>query len=162
MAERDTDRDRYAHDLYLGLRLCTKLTIFALATPVSIVSSLTSATVSITAAAAPTEDQNKSPNVGAIVGGVVGGVAVLALIAVLAWFFMRRRKQSQVDPYSESQEQMQVDALPVNYGYTAGPEAHEMEDGIMSARSELASGHKPAELPQQAIVELYGEPRYKD
>lgn len=36
---------------------------------------------------------NSSPNIGAIVGGVVGGLVLLALIAVLAYILIQRRKR---------------------------------------------------------------------
>jgi type II secretory pathway pseudopilin PulG len=37
---------------------------------------------------------SKAPT-GAIVGGVIGGIALIALLAFLIWFFLRKRKQDQ-------------------------------------------------------------------
>jgi hypothetical protein len=37
---------------------------------------------------------SKAPT-GAIVGGVIGGMALIALVAFLLWFFLRKRKQDQ-------------------------------------------------------------------
>lgn len=36
-----------------------------------------------------------SPNKGAIAGSVVGGVAGFATVAVISWFFLRRRRRTQ-------------------------------------------------------------------
>ena len=49
----------------------------------------------------PSRAPKKSSNVGAIAGGTVGGVAALALIGVLVFFLLRRRKsQKQTQAYN--------------------------------------------------------------
>lgn len=50
-----------------------------------------------TPTASPVSSGSKT-NIGAIAGGVVGGVVVLILIAVLAWYCLKRRKAPASDP----------------------------------------------------------------
>lgn len=53
----------------------------------------------------------KKPNIGAIAGGVVGGVVGAALLAGLAWFLLRRRKQRK--EHRERQPKLEIDDAPV-------------------------------------------------
>ncbi|PVH86981.1 hypothetical protein DL98DRAFT_649817 [Cadophora sp. DSE1049] len=45
----------------------------------------------------PTPNKHSKTPIGAIVGGAVGGVAVLALLAFLLWFCLRKRKQKRAE-----------------------------------------------------------------
>lgn len=80
----------------------------------------------------------KSSNTGKIVGGIIAGVAALALLAGLAWFFLRRKSASAELPSTPTTPQEMEGATayyPHNYpqemdqAYTAdphkvGPAAH--------------------------------------
>ncbi|KAL8673220.1 MAG: hypothetical protein Q9168_002372 [Polycauliona sp. 1 TL-2023] len=55
-----------------------------------------SASASATANAPSSSDSHTS--IGAVVGGIVGGIAVIALLAVLAMFLLRRRRRQRSSP----------------------------------------------------------------
>ncbi|KAI0121000.1 hypothetical protein BJ170DRAFT_688417 [Xylariales sp. AK1849] len=75
-------------------------------------SSLATASSSPAAVPIPSESSSSSSgggsstNIGAIVGGVVGGVAVLALIGLGIWFFLRKKKQNNTHVAAQEQPQM--------------------------------------------------------
>ncbi|KAI0705757.1 hypothetical protein C8T65DRAFT_740797 [Cerioporus squamosus] len=62
-------------------------------------STSTSRSAGATAPPSGSSAQARGPNVGAIVGGVIGGVAFIAILAILAWWFLIRRRV----PTSDSQ-----------------------------------------------------------
>ncbi|TFK30082.1 hypothetical protein FA15DRAFT_699637 [Coprinopsis marcescibilis] len=92
--------------------------IFQSSAAVAIAGEVTSAdnappTIPIPEAPSAQEPQ-KTSNVGAITGGVVGGVVFLALIGILAGFFLRRRKQTveaEKPPDLDKADSYGVDAL---------------------------------------------------
>lgn len=96
---------------------------------------------------------SSSTNVGAIAGGVVGGVVGLALLAFLAWFLLRRRKNKQAgNPYL-LQDRHEVDGNGVTkyrmdapVGANQPPGYHEV-DGQTVYRNELQAQQIPVELP---------------
>ncbi|OXC68625.1 hypothetical protein AYX13_02830 [Cryptococcus neoformans] len=57
----------------------------------------TSPTATISGGSSGSSSSSSSNHTGAIVGGVVGGVAGLALIAILLWFLLKRRKSHRDD-----------------------------------------------------------------
>ncbi|GME64071.1 Kelch repeat protein [Neofusicoccum parvum] len=61
-------------------------------------SATSASSTSSSSASSTTSSSGSSNNTGAIVGGVVGGVVGLALVAVLAWFLLRRRRNTQHQP----------------------------------------------------------------
>ncbi|CAE7102158.1 unnamed protein product, partial [Rhizoctonia solani] len=56
------------------------------------------ATTTSTSTAAPVSNNSGGSNTGAIVGGVVGGVLGIALVALIAFFVVRKNKQSKPGP----------------------------------------------------------------
>lgn len=56
-----------------------------------------SPTATMTGGSSGSSSSDSSNHTGAIVGGVVGGVAGLALIAIVLWFLLRRRKSHRDD-----------------------------------------------------------------
>lgn len=100
------------------------------------------------------EDSSSTP-VGAIAGGVVGGVAGIALIGAAAWFFLRRRRQSQgpveLEDRAEVAEVPSPD--PVKYsppsmygGELQSNEPHEVRTELADTRSEPMSSVPMSEL----------------
>ncbi|KAL4935996.1 hypothetical protein BDV06DRAFT_116065 [Aspergillus oleicola] len=87
-------------------------------------------------------DSSSSTNTGAIVGGVIGGCAGVALIAILAWFLWRRRRQQKSFSGAPLMSPDAV-AAPLKEQYGAyGPEQ---------------GGFHQAELDNSAVrAELYG------
>lgn len=61
-----------------------------------------------------TGKQSSSTNTGAIAGGVVGGVVGLALLACIAWFLIRRNRQSKhMMPLQQSSEKQHLPPQPL-------------------------------------------------
>lgn len=58
-----------------------------------------SASAGPTGTSSPGNSGGRSSNVGAIAGGVVGGVVGLALLALLLWFLLKRRRQAKMNAY---------------------------------------------------------------
>ncbi|PNH75883.1 hypothetical protein VD0001_g1664 [Verticillium dahliae] len=68
------------------------------------------------------ESSNSSTPVGAIAGGVVGGVAAIALVALLAWFLVRRRRRSAnqgSEREKEAHMMLPAEMPPSTHGGTA-------------------------------------------
>ncbi|KAH8723823.1 hypothetical protein GQ44DRAFT_709677 [Phaeosphaeriaceae sp. PMI808] len=122
---------------------------------------ISTAPTSVSASATPTStgssvqsgapQTSSGPNVGAIAGGVVGGVVGIALIAFLAWFFLRRKKRTdahelQANPYLLQQHQNRSE-LEDKYQYDAA--LHEA-DGAR-APGELPATQKPVELDGSGV-----------
>ncbi|KAF3400580.1 Kelch repeat-containing protein [Talaromyces pinophilus] len=91
--------------------------------------------------------QSSSVNSGAIAGGVVGGVVALALMAGVAWFMIRRKRQDQADETPTYQQNWEPPVPPQEMEATYGrPEAggwpiheapadsHAVEVGVTSPR----------------------------
>lgn len=74
-------------------------TVTALAS--STAASQTTTSLPLPSATSEPKKKDSSPKVGPIVGGVVGGIAAIAIIALVAFFLMRKRKQD--DDYDEEE-----------------------------------------------------------
>ncbi|KAH7382215.1 hypothetical protein BKA66DRAFT_570511 [Pyrenochaeta sp. MPI-SDFR-AT-0127] len=96
-------------------------------------------------------DSGSSTPVGAIAGGVVGGVALIALLALLTWFFLRRKKQkAEENPYLLNQRH-EVDATPTKYRMDGTSGVYEVDGASTPSgyATELHSQQKPVELPAE-------------
>lgn len=114
--------------------------------------------------------ESKSTPVAAIAGGVVGGVVALALIGILIWFLMRRKKQAQnigapsthptgpnelpSDRRNELSSETKYTPAPPYY-YEVGNNNHHELYG-QGTVSPLSSKTQPT--PQTAYSELYAPP----
>lgn len=86
--------------------------------------------------------QSSSVNSGAIAGGVVGGVVALALMAGVAWFMIRRKRQDQADDMPTYQQNWEPPVPPqemeATYGrrpiHEAPANSHAVEIGVTSPR----------------------------
>ncbi|QRW19269.1 Cell-membrane associated Mucin15 [Rhizoctonia solani] len=85
----------------------------------------TSTTGTPTPTSAPS---GSNSNAGAIAGGVVGGVLGVALLGVLAWFVLRRRKNASADP------------RPTNESYSGDGYAGQHEQGTGYAVQPYGTG----------------------
>ncbi|GAB1518973.1 hypothetical protein RhiTH_002038 [Rhizoctonia solani] len=85
----------------------------------------TSTTDTPTPTSAPS---GSNSNAGAIAGGVVGGVLGVALLGVLAWFVLRRRKNASADP------------RPTNESYSGDGYAGQHEQGTGYAVQPYGTG----------------------
>ena len=87
------------------------------------------------------------PNTGAIAGGVIGGVAVLAIIAALVWFCMRRRKRQSQQAAKSSHPQITEPALNATNDLNYVHEAYTTPSStVMSSRgamSEMGGYYQP-------------------
>jgi len=93
---------------------------------ISSTSRTSSGTGTSTALPVPTSDSsNNGPNVAAIVGGVVGSIVPLTILAVVAFFYMRHRRQQQAQPKMLNQDGMDsYEQRPTSMygpGYTSAP-----------------------------------------
>jgi len=87
--------------------------------------------------------------VGAIAGGVVGGVAGIAIISVLAWLFLRRRKRSQTaelqsnahHPYGQH-----ASGATEKYAHHAEVDGHGVYEIGVGMPAQLPTDQAPAEL----------------
>ncbi|CAO2653169.1 Nn.00g025800.m01.CDS01 [Neocucurbitaria sp. VM-36] len=141
----------------------------ASSTPSSIASSIASTTapidssMSFSTSTTPTTTTTSSPPasgsstpVGALAGGVVGGVSAIALLTLLAWYFLRRskRKKAGENPYLLHQRH-EVDATPMlitaasKYHMDESQHVYEVADSPSptSFARELPAQQKPIELP---------------
>lgn len=83
-------------------------------------------TSSITPSTTPSDvAQSSSVNSGAIAGGVVGGIVALALVAGMAWFLIRRKRQDQAAEITIPQQKWEPPVPPQEMEATYGrlPEA---------------------------------------
>lgn len=91
---------------------------------------------------------NRSPTGGAIAGIVVGILIVILFVAVMAYFFIRRRKRSQRQIVTEFAES------------STGPaEAREGQEGLMTtyemdATPKLGANPVRHEMPQTSEVKV--------
>jgi hypothetical protein len=102
----------------------------------------------------PASQPSSSTPVGAIAGGVVGGVAGLALLALLAWFFMRRKRSStaelSAEPYLLNDRYADNETTKYRSEVGGGEVVHEMsEQGSKMPDAELSAMQKPVELDAQ-------------
>ena len=113
-------------------------------------SSLTSSATS-SPTSSPPQEESSTP-VGAIAGGVVGGVAGLAVITLIAWLLMRRKRKSDAhNPYLPAGKS-EIDG---SHGAMTSHQlddtqiTHEVEAGKVSYAhmSEMSAQTTPAELP---------------
>ncbi|KAE8408636.1 hypothetical protein BDV37DRAFT_268268 [Aspergillus pseudonomiae] len=105
-------------------------------------SSLPAATT--TSASDSSNSSSSSNHAGAIAGGVVGGVAGVALIVALLWyFFLRGRKQSQQPPAGEMAVPMAGTQNPPKppAELEAQKIQHELESGMDQPVHELPANH---------------------
>jgi hypothetical protein len=108
----------------------------------------TSSTIS-----SPTSDATQSSNdsktpVGAIVGGVVGGVAGIALLGVLAWLFLRRRRSQTAElqgnaylPYGQ-----RAGGPAEKYAHHAEVEGHALHEIGVGLPAQMPTDRTPVEL----------------
>ncbi|KAL4933786.1 uncharacterized protein BDV17DRAFT_286598 [Aspergillus undulatus] len=105
----------------------------------------------------PESDSDKSSNnTGAIVGGVIGGCAGLTLIAILAWFLWRRRRQQKAASSAPLMNPGAVGAPPKEAYGVYGPEqggVYEAELDNNVVRAELYGGDNSMahELPATSM-----------
>jgi hypothetical protein len=117
-----------------------------------VVATSTSSSTSSTAIASATPSNSAPPSnssstpVGAIAGGVVGGVVGLALIALLVWFVMRRKRKTKAADLYALQETHATETT--KYRQTASPILYEAE-GLDLMQAELPALRKPVELPAE-------------
>ncbi|KAF1955919.1 hypothetical protein CC80DRAFT_82025 [Byssothecium circinans] len=117
--------------------------------------SSTGTSVSATASHTEAASGNVGTPVGAIAGGVVGGIAVIAIVAILAWFFLRRRKQGEQPGVSDYQQAYEIPEHSERYAYKGdayiheapGDRIYEVGDGVIG---EMSAQERPAELPGSA------------
>lgn len=109
----------------------------------------TSGSGSSTGSGGGSSGSGSSNHTGAIVGGVVGGVGGLALIALLAWLVMRRRRKTKYTPAAthNAQElsggaQQQAPYYPQEYYQEQKPE-------LWSHPSEMSADRPPLEMDGQ-------------
>ncbi|KAF9265501.1 hypothetical protein L218DRAFT_142546 [Marasmius fiardii PR-910] len=114
--------------------------------------------VSPTAASSDSGGSNNSSNAGAIAGGVVGGVAGVAIIAVFAfWFLRRRRGRSRVDPSFD----INTGYLPEPYTSATSPEP---STRIASPYSTVSGSQKlydpsdPSTFPNAVGMQTHPQP----
>jgi len=90
-------------------------------------------------------------NVGATVGGVIGGVIGLALLALAAWFLMRKRQRSSTPgpfvPLNELHQDKQVAAVNKRASLSSMPASFNAEDTRMQSTTFL-----PAPLPMAVLA----------
>lgn len=105
----------------------------------------------LSASASPPTSTNPNRNhVGAIAGGVIGGIAVLCLLATLAyWLVLRRRVRRQPTNESHSESQSDLQLKEVDLSRSTGPE---MSDD--DTRYEADGGHAAWEADGHSRVEL--------
>jgi hypothetical protein len=81
---------------------------------------------------------------------VVGGVVGIALLTLLVWVIMRRKRKNKAEKPYLSQTETEI----TKYQHMASPSVHEV-DGVEGMRNELTAQQKPIELSaQQKPVEL--------
>ncbi|KAJ8117691.1 hypothetical protein OPT61_g1159 [Boeremia exigua] len=113
--------------------------------------SATTAPTQSSSTSSPQQAESSTP-VGAIAGGVVGGVAGLAIIALIAWLLMRRkRRENTQNPYSTvpKAEVSGDDSFQVPHQLEDTQRAHEAGAGKVAYahRMELPAQSAPVELP---------------
>lgn len=96
-----------------------------------------------------------STPIGAIVGGVIGGIAVIAFLAFLLWFFLRKRKQ---DKRAAQAHEAQVQAGQANAAAAATATAFHNHNRI----SEIGGAMKPPPttttyVPPPGVAGVFGE-----
>jgi beta-lactamase regulating signal transducer with metallopeptidase domain len=116
-----------------------------------VVETVTSSSASSTVTAIPSNSapplDSSSTSVGAIAGGVVGGVVGVALLVLLVWFVMRRKRKAKVETPLVLQERHKEDATETpKYRQTVSPTVYEV-DGTIKLQNELPAPQKPVELP---------------
>lgn len=86
-------------------------------------------------------------NVGAIAGGVVGGVLGALVLAGLAYFFLRRRRQNQEE--KDRQPRLEIDDAPVTpyTGQASTPGQELDEKGLFTPVSEPHAHSQEAQQP---------------
>ena len=94
----------------------------------------------------------RKSNTGAIAGGVVGGVLGLALLAGLAWFFLRRQRVQKQHAQRESNEKAELEGAgarnkPWLSGQTYSNDSKELGGG---AKHEMLGSTGQHEMPSPA------------
>lgn len=111
----------------------------------------------------PAPSNKSSSNTGAIAGGVVGGVVGLAIIALLAWFLLRRRRADQAvspklqDPSFDPQQELDTPAYNNKQYHDYPPELAQPEAELSAVQQAPVY-----ELGDRDRSELNLKPRHSD
>lgn len=102
---------------------------------------------------------SSSTPIGAIVGGVIGGLALLALLAGLVWFLLRRRKSKARAAAQEQQQAALAAGAGASPTYMYGGEPKPpLVASDPNQIHEVPGAREPAEMPASQFGGFYAPP----